>query len=115
TQQIDILETMTPNDFNTFRDRLNPASGFQSHQFRLVEFKLGAKDKRYLRFFKHDLEIQGKLEQALDEPSVYDLFIQFVNRRGYEIDKETLERNLATPYEPSGSVREAFLSIYKEP
>jgi tryptophan 2,3-dioxygenase len=103
--QVDILETMTPNDFNRFRGRLNPASGFQSHQFRRVEFRLGMKDSSYLRFFRSDPKVQKLLEADLNQPSLWDCFLDYLKRRNFAIpeipssDPEQVVQTLAAIYE----------------
>jgi tryptophan 2,3-dioxygenase len=113
-KQIDILETMTPTDFNRFRERLNPASGFQSWQFRIVEFLLGAKDSGYLRFFKATPELQAKLESALAQPTLYDHFLQHLSRRGLKIPKSVLERDYRQIHEPSEEIKRTFFEIYQD-
>lgn len=115
TQQIDILETMTPNDFNLFRDRLNPASGFQSHQFRIVEFLLGAKDHAYLKFFKARPEAHQLLEEALGQPTVYDLFLALLSRRGFAVPQAVLNRDVSKPHEFSEDIVSSMAQIYRDP
>jgi tryptophan 2,3-dioxygenase len=78
---------MTPDEFNRFRKHLNPASGFQSHQFRVLEYSLGLKDKSYFRYYKHDPISRAKLEEALAQPSIYDRFIGFLRRQGFDLDE----------------------------
>ena len=114
TSQVDILETMTPVDFNSFRDRLNPASGFQSYQFRELEFRLGCKESNYLKFHAHDPEATRILQDALREPSLYDHFIRLLARRGFTIPESVLKRDVATPYQPSEAVLAAAVKIYRE-
>jgi len=84
-QQITVLETMTPNDFLTFRDRLMPASGFQSAQFRAIEFVSGGKDERHLRMHKPDTPERRMLEQRLAEPTILDAFFDLLRRRGFDL------------------------------
>jgi tryptophan 2,3-dioxygenase len=83
--QIHVLETMTPAEFQRFRHVLNPASGFQSIQFREVEFIAGLKQERYLKFFKNDPEGHGRLVRRLEEPSVRDAFYSLLGRLGADI------------------------------
>src|SRR5262245_48516962 len=80
--QVDILETLTPLSFNGFRARLETSSGFQSSQFREIEFLLGYKRPEMLRFQQHDPEALARLERRLKEPSVGDAFHAFVERHG---------------------------------
>lgn len=115
TSQVDILETMTPVDFNAFRDQLNPASGFQSHQFRVLEFRLGAKDPSYQRFHANDLLAQAALRQALIEPSLYDAFLFLLKKRGFAIPSSVTERDVTQPYTASPEVLAAVVQIYREP
>jgi tryptophan 2,3-dioxygenase len=114
TDQVSILETMTPNDFNRFRERLNPASGFQSWQFRLVEYRMGLKDDAFLKFFKSNPKAIAAMEHARNQPSFYDYVLRFLNRNGFEIPKETLDRDVTQYYEPSTGVENTFVAIYRD-
>lgn len=114
THQVDILETMTPVDFNRFRDLLNPASGFQSCQFRELEFRLGAKDLAYLKFHRHDASAMARLENALREPTLYDAFLGLLARRGFQVPEVLLSRDVSHPHESSPEVRNIILRIYRE-
>src|SRR6476661_6565251 len=82
-QQIHILESMTPISFLAFRDELNPASGFQSMQFREIEFSSGLKDERILREFKDDQFAFARLQSRMDETSLADAFYRALERRGF--------------------------------
>jgi len=113
-QQIDILETMTPEDFNQFRDHLNPASGFQSFQFRTVEFTMGEKDSNYLKFFRTEADALKTLEAALRAPSLYDRFVQLLAKQGFTIDAAVLKRDVSQPWVTNESVRDAVVQIYKK-
>ena len=113
TQQVSILETMTPNDFNLFRSRLNPASGFQSHQFRSLEFRMGLKDSAYLAFFASQPEGLKALESAKSRPCFYDHLLWFLARQGYKIPQEVLSRDVSTAWQPSAPVEDVFLTIYE--
>ncbi len=86
----DVLETMRPWDFLEFRSRLKPASGFQSRQFRELEFLSGLKDPRYLRNFENDPEDWAVLRRRLEEPSLWDAFVGVVGRRGLPTDEAGL-------------------------
>lgn len=112
-QQVSILETMTPNDFNLFRSRLNPASGFQSHQFRVVEFRMGLKDPAYLKFFNTSPESRRAIEDAMAKPSFYDHLMGYLARRGYEIPKDILSRDVKLEWKPSQTVEDIFTKIYE--
>jgi tryptophan 2,3-dioxygenase len=85
--QIHILESMTPISFLAFRDQLNPASGFQSMQFREIEFSSGLKDERILREFKSDEFAFERLQYRMDRPSLADGFYQALERRGFDVSK----------------------------
>jgi tryptophan 2,3-dioxygenase len=85
-QQVDILETMTPQEFNQFRDNLNPASGFQSIQFRELEFACGVRRTELLKLIETDESARTRLEVRLKEPSLYDRAKGLLRRRGFEVD-----------------------------
>jgi tryptophan 2,3-dioxygenase len=97
-EQVDVLETMTPQDFLEFRQRLAPASGFQSVQFRELEFLSGAKDPSFVRRFRGLTEEESaRLEQRLDEPTLWDAFVHHVRSRGLAADDdEALMQSLRT-------------------
>lgn len=85
-QQVDILETMTPQEFNAFRAGLNPASGFQSAQFREIEFLCGAQKTGYLKFLEPTASERGRLERRLIEPTLYDRLKELLARRGFAVE-----------------------------
>jgi tryptophan 2,3-dioxygenase len=113
TQQVSILETMTPNDFNLFRSKLNPASGFQSHQFRVLEFRLGLKDQAYLKFFKTNSEAITAMEHALNRPAFHDHLVGFLARRSYKIPGSVLSRDVTLEWTPSQELEDVFKDIYE--
>jgi len=82
-EQIEVLETMTPHEFNAFRERLNPASGFQSAQFREIEFLCGVGKSGYLKYLEQNEAERARLERRLQEPTLYDALKGFLARRGY--------------------------------
>src|SRR5438874_1504378 len=96
-EQIDILETLTPMSFNSFRDRLDTASGFQSSQFREFEFALGYKRAEMLRFFPPGSPGHDALLRRLNEPSVVDSFYHFLAHHGVTIPAELRERDVTLP------------------
>ena len=114
THQVAVLETMTPSDFNRFRDKLNPASGFQSFQFRELDFRLGAKDVAYLKFHRLDPHATAALERALAEPSLYDLFLRLLARHGFAIPAAVLQRDVRQAHAPDQAVTQAIVTIYRE-
>lgn len=111
-QSWDVLSTMTPADYLTFRDLLGHASGFQSHQYRLIEFTLGNKNRAMLEPLRDRPEIHSRLEDALNRPSLYEEVIRLLARRGFAIADEVLDRDWSERYSADGSVREAWLKIY---
>jgi tryptophan 2,3-dioxygenase len=110
----DVLSTMTPADYLAFRDALGPASGFQSFQYRLVEFRLGAKDEKMVLPHSHRPEIYARLTAALAEPSLYDEALHLLARRGHPVPKEVLNRDFSQPYMSDPRVRDIWLAIYRQ-
>jgi len=107
--QVDILETMTPVSFFSFRDRLDTASGFQSVQFREVEFVLGARNRAMAEHYPPSREM---LERRLAEPSLYDSFLRYLVARGYPVPQEALERERAEPPSENAEVQRILVAIY---
>ena len=114
-QSWDILSTMTPSDYLTFRDTLGQSSGFQSYQYRSVEFMLGNKNGALVKPHKHDAELAGNLTAILNAPSVYDLALKILADNGLAIDASCLDRDWSQPYEPNESVEAAWVQIYQNP
>jgi len=104
---------MTPNDFNRFRSRLNPASGFQSHQFRVLEFRMGLKDPAYLKFFKAYPKPLEAIEIARLKPCFSDHLMGFLARRNYPIPAAILSREITSEWQPSEALEDVFRSIYE--
>jgi tryptophan 2,3-dioxygenase len=111
--QVDILETMTPSSFSSFRDRLETASGFQSVQFREIEFMLGYKRAATLAYVKPDFPGYDRLQARLKERSVVDHFYDFLEKRGAAIPAELRNRDVTTANEPSERVQREILKLYK--
>lgn len=111
--QIDILETMTPSSFSSFRDRLETASGFQSVQFRELEFLLGYKRASTLKYVKPDFPGADRLQQRLGERTVIDHFYDFLAARGAQIPDELKTRDLTQPNGPDERVQAEILRMYK--
>jgi tryptophan 2,3-dioxygenase len=111
----DILTTMTPADYLAFRAALDTSSGFQSFQFRELEFVLGNRDAIYLEPFRHEPERFERLQTILNEPSLYDRVIRLLARRGMPVDPALVERDWSEPYRSDPSVVEAWLIVYREP
>jgi tryptophan 2,3-dioxygenase len=114
-EQWAVLETMTPSEYLQFRDALGKASGFQSYQYRALEFVLGNKDTHTLRPHQHDERVHGELSARLTKPSLYDEFLRWLARRGYAIPADRIERDFTQPYTRSDGVLEVFRTIYAEP
>ena len=110
----DVLATMTPADYLSFRDHLGTSSGFQSHQFRTLEYLLGLKDESFLRFHAERPEALAELTGALDAPSLYDVAIAQLPKHGLEPPRAALERDFRQPYQPSPEVETAWLAVYRD-
>src|SRR5260370_9973546 len=111
--QVDILETMTPASFSSFRDRLETASGFQSVQFREIEFVLGYKRESTLKYVKPDFPGADRLQQRLRKRTVVDHFDDFLSKRGAKIPAELKSRDLTQPNGPNEQVQKEILRLYK--
>lgn len=111
--QVDILETMTPLEFLTFRNRLAAASGFQSDQFRQVEFVLGAKSRASITRFVEGTRARAALEARWNAPTLWDAFLHYLRREGYDIPHEQLTRDVTSAVEPSAAVQEILIDVYQ--
>jgi tryptophan 2,3-dioxygenase len=111
-EQWAVLETLTPSEYADFRDLLAQASGFQSLQYRLLEFRLGNKSPEMLEVFAHAPEEQERLRKALTEPSLYDETLRLLARREFPIPPERAERDWSVPLEPDPRLVQAFKAIY---
>ena len=114
-QSWDVLGTMTPADYMRFRDSLGQSSGFQSWQYRELEFLLGNKEAKLIEVHKGDGPAHALLRQELSTPSLYDEAIRLLGRRGFDIPKDCVERDWTQPYEASKAVEQAWLSVYRKP
>ena len=112
--QLDILETMTPMSFTSFRDRLETASGFQSTQFRELEFLLGFKRPEMLGFYKDDPDGSQRLRDRLEQRSVVDHWYDFLEKRGVTIPDELRDRPAQAGTTPDEQVQEGLLTLYRE-
>jgi tryptophan 2,3-dioxygenase len=111
-QQVDILETMTPQEFNQFRDHLNPASGFQSVQFRELEFACGVRRTDLLKWIELDDAQRARLERRLHEPSLYDRVKALLQRRGFAAGtSEQLVESLRTIYSNESANYDLYLLL----
>ena len=112
--QVDVLETMTPVQFNSFRSRLESASGFQSAQFRELEFLLGKKSLGLARHHPEGSPGRDRLEALLDRPTLWDSFLRFLAGRGYAIPDDQLRRDVRQPVTASPEIQEVLLALYRE-
>ncbi|MFN7940760.1 MAG: tryptophan 2,3-dioxygenase family protein [Thermoanaerobaculia bacterium] len=110
--QIDILETMSPVSFLSFRSRLEAASGFQSPQFRELEFVLGARDPKFLAWHENTPSL-ARLERRLAEPSLWDVFVGFLSRRGFAVPASLLERDRTLSNPETAELHPQLLEIYR--
>jgi len=112
--QLDILETMTPLEFLSFRDRLESGSGFQSFQFRELEFALGWKDPKALERYPAGGEARRRLERRLASGTLWDAFLRHLASSGVPVPRADLERDVTRRVESSPALREVLVSVYRE-
>jgi len=110
----DVLRTMTPSDYTRFRDALGQSSGFQSYQYRLIEFVLGNRNRAMLRPHEHRADISELLQCELAQPSVYDVALQLLGR-SVPLPDVVLSRDWGQPYEASEAVATAWTTVYRDP
>ena len=113
THSWEVLSTMTPADYLSFRGVLGTSSGFQSAQFRELEYRLGLKDASFLRFHPEGTPAREAMEAALRAPSLYDAALAHLVSHGL-LSPAVLERDLTLPYEASAAVEDAWLQIYTD-
>jgi len=111
--QIDILETMTPLEFLSFRTRLESGSGFQSAQFREVEFVLGHKRTSVLAHLPAASSERARLQRRLEQRALWDTFLHFVSRRGYPVPGDLLHRDVTQPIPASPAFQQTLIHIYR--
>jgi tryptophan 2,3-dioxygenase len=109
--QIDVLETMTPRQFTSFRARLDASSGFQSAQFRELEAVLGRRDTRVLKNYPEDNPGRARISAAMGRPSLYDSFLRYLAGHGYPVPTD---RDHTLPVEPSEEVQRILLEVYRD-
>jgi tryptophan 2,3-dioxygenase len=115
TDQWSVLATLTPSEYAEIRPFLATSSGFQSAQYREVEFLLGNKNPDMVGVFGHDPVVQAELAALLREPSLYDEFLAFLARRGYPVPAELLDRDWTQPYRLSPGLVDVFATVYAAP
>jgi tryptophan 2,3-dioxygenase len=111
--QLDILETMTPLEFLSFRERLEAASGFQSDQFRQIEFVLGAKNPKAVARFPEGTRARAALEQRFTAPTLWDAFLGYLARQGYPVPAVHLARDASQPVAASEEIQRVLIDIYR--
>ena len=111
----DVLATMTPPEYSAIRPYLSNSSGFQSWQYRCIEFMLGNKNPAMLKPHAHRPDLLAKVEAAWRAPSLYDESLRLLARRGMAVPSEYLERDWTQPYAASDAVEQAWLAVYRDP
>ncbi len=111
--QIDVLETMTPLEFLSFRNRLESGSGFQSFQFRELEFVLGAKDPAALERYPNGSAARGRLERRVAEPTLWDSFLRYLVLRGHPVPRMQLQRDVRQPVAAAPELEPLLLDLYR--
>ena len=113
-QSWDVLSTLTPSEYSLFRPALGASSGFQSHQYRMLEFMLGNRDSTLLKPFAHRPDVHGVLARELETPSLHDEALRLLSRRGFAIPAERLTRDWRERAELSPEVEQAWLAVYAD-
>ncbi|MEL6233891.1 MAG: tryptophan 2,3-dioxygenase, partial [Pseudomonadota bacterium] len=111
----DVLRTMTPSEYTHFRDKLGQSSGFQSHQYREIEYISGNRNHAMLRPHAHRPDLLARLEAELARPSIYDTALRLVKQHGVSLPETVIARDVAKPYEADDAVIEAWAEIYRDP
>jgi len=111
----DVLRTMTPSEYTNFRDSLGQSSGFQSHQYRQIEFMLGNRNKAMLKPHAHRTEVRDLLDAELARPSLYDEAIRLLARNGIPVPEAILTRDVSETHTADDGVREAWKIVYEAP
>jgi len=114
-EQWAVLETMTPSEYLMFRDALGKSSGFQSYQYRCIEYSLGNKNPAMLRPHEHRPDLLAQVRTAFEAPSLYDEALRLLARRGLPVPPDHVERDWSRPYEESDAVEQAWLVVYRQP
>ncbi|ANB61156.1 tryptophan 2,3-dioxygenase [Anoxybacteroides amylolyticum] len=109
----DVLSTLTPSEYMEFRDRLGQASGFQSYQYRMIEFALGYKTDYIVKIYEKDPRLHEELKRALYAPSIYDVALKALARAGFSINPALLARDYSESYEEDPTVEAVWLAVYK--
>jgi tryptophan 2,3-dioxygenase len=115
TDQWSVLATLTPSEYAEIRPFLATSSGFQSHQYREVEFLLGNKNADMVKVFSHDEVARTTLDELLHEPSLYDEFLAYLSRQGYAVPQRLLDRDQTLPHTTDAGLVDLFASVYAAP
>ncbi|HVE51574.1 MAG TPA: tryptophan 2,3-dioxygenase family protein [Casimicrobiaceae bacterium] len=110
-----VLETLTPSEYDAFRPALGSSSGFQSAQYRAIEFLLGNKHRAMLDVFRHDANVHAQLTRLLEAPSLYDEFLRHLARRGLRVPEQCVVRDFSQPYTRHPALVPVFKTIYDDP
>jgi tryptophan 2,3-dioxygenase len=111
----DVLATMTPPEYSAIRPYLAQSSGFQSHQYRCIEFAMGNKNAAMLKPHQHNAERLAVVQAAYEAPSLYDEALRLLARRGLPVPQSHTQRDWTQPYEASDDVEQAWLQVYRQP
>lgn len=111
----DVLRTMTPSEYTRFRGALGQSSGFQSWQYRLIEFTVGNRNPAMLRPHAHRADIHALLREELARPSLYDVALRCLSRAGLDVPRQVVDRDLTLPYTPDDGVVAAWTQVYRDP
>ncbi|NGM47129.1 tryptophan 2,3-dioxygenase [Rhodobacter sp. SGA-6-6] len=111
----DVLRTMTPADYTTFRESLGQSSGFQSWQYRLIEYAVGNRNLAMLKPHAHRPDLLAKLEAELARPSLYDEALRLLSRTGFAVPEAVLTRDLRQPWAFDERVQEVWAQVYRNP
>ena len=111
----DVLATMTPPEYTAMRPYLGQSSGFQSYQYRGIEFALGNKNRAMLKPHEHRADLLAQVQAAYEAPSLYDEALRLMARRGIEVPASHTERDWTQPYAESEAVEQAWLTVYRNP
>ena len=109
----DVLSTLTPAEYIQFRDQLGQASGFQSYQYRMIEFALGYKTPHVLKIYEKNPELHGKLQEAYEAPSIYDAAIEALAKAGLDINPALVNRDFTETYHGDETVEAAWTKVYE--
>jgi tryptophan 2,3-dioxygenase len=112
--QIDVLETMTPRQFTSFRTRLEASSGFQSAQFREFEAMLGRRDPKVFLHYPDGSRQRSRIEAAMNRPSLFDSYLRYLVENGYDVPNDCLKRDVRLSIKPSTELQEVLLAVYRD-